>query len=120
MWILARNKVQIFIILLYFFWLHNKTKYTNLVIFPFFFLAIENFQNYCFFESFNLAFWRNFVMKKIVGSKHFAMDLIWLWWIWSGRRNILFLFLFLFFGGTKMNTENLCSFSAQDVGNLGF
>jgi hypothetical protein len=45
------------------------------VAFPFF-LAIENFQNYSFFLFFNLAFQRKFVMKKIVGSKHFAMDLI--------------------------------------------
>jgi 1-acyl-sn-glycerol-3-phosphate acyltransferase len=77
MWILlTRNKVTN----LYHhpsicFWLQNKTKYMNLVISPFF-LAIGNFQNYSLFIFFNLAFWRKFVMKKIVGSKHFAMDLI--------------------------------------------
>jgi hypothetical protein len=68
-----RNKLQMFIIFLYF-WLHNETKYiyTNLVNFSsfYFFLTsgdwktfkITSFSKKIFF---NFSFWQNFARKKI-------------------------------------------------------
>lgn len=53
-----------------------KTEHKNLSIFTIFvpsFLAIENFQNHIIFEFLvlSLAIWRNFAIKKRLGSRRF-------------------------------------------------